>query len=72
MSAKDRLIDLERRYLAEALTQCRKCYDDFVDDECTRTCSDRYVRFMQLKQFVLLPNLTLKAVERVEALLSQP
>lgn len=74
MDARGRLIELERRYLAEALTQCRKCYADSIDNECTQTCSERYVQFMQLKQFVLVPNprLSLKDVERVELLLGLP
>jgi hypothetical protein len=55
MNVKTKLVSLEKKYLTEALTQCQKCYDDSIDDECTRTCASRYITFMQLKQFVLGP-----------------
>lgn len=54
-----------------ALHNCRKCYDSTPDDQCTQTCASQYVQFMQLKEFVLLPNpkLTMKDVDTVVALI---
>ena len=48
-----KLVEMEKRYLLEALKKCGKCYDSAVKDDCSQKCSEQYINFMKVREFYL-------------------
>lgn len=46
---EDKLQEMEKKYLKNALERCIVCYEDNTEAPCTFKCVEQYFSFMKLK-----------------------
>lgn len=46
---QQKLIQMEKKYLAAALEKCILCFDKSLNDDCSAKCGQQYFSFMKLK-----------------------